>query len=121
MIKYQNATRALNESLFVEVGDLNGSTLVVKSKNSTFSPAAGIKAEMVSGSVRVVSPKDVTQGDLVASVDESVEIRFNIRKGATADLTTLHTEVARVLGIASSTYNLALGLVPPSEATFTAV
>lgn len=120
MIKYQNATRAMNDALFIEVGNLNGSQLTIKSKNSTFSPTAGVKAEMVSGAVRVVSPVSVTQGDLVASVDESVEIRFNIRKGATTSLTTLHTEVARVLGLAASTYNLSLGLVPPSEATFAA-
>lgn len=118
MIKYQNATRAQNDALFVEVGELNGSTLVVRSKNSTFSPAAGIKTEMVAGVVRVVSPVDVTQGDLVASVDESVEVRFNVRKGNTTGLAALQTEVARVLGIATASYNLAIGLVPPSEATF---
>lgn len=118
MIKYQNASRALNDALFIEVGELNGSTLAIRSKNSTFSPAAGVKAEMVAGVVRVVSPVNVTQGDLVATVDESVEIRFNVRKGSTTGLTALHTEVARVLGLATAGYNLALGLVPPSEATF---
>lgn len=118
MIKYQNATRALNDALFIEVGELNGSTLTIRAKNSTFSPVSGVKTEMVAGVVRVVSPVNVTQGDLVASVDESVEIRFNVRKGNTTRLTALQAEVARVLGLATSGYNLALGLVPPSEANF---
>jgi len=118
MIKYQNATRGLNETVSVEVGELNGSTLIVRAKNSTFSPAPGMKTDMVSGAVRLTAPVTVTQGDLVATVDESVEVRFNIRKGATASVTTLNTEAARVLGLALTQYNLAIGLVPPSEATF---
>lgn len=118
MIKYQNATRGLNETVSVEVGELNGSSLIVRAKNSTFSPAPGMKTDMVSGSIRLVAPVTVTQGDLAASVDESVEIRFNIRKGVSERVTGLNAEAARVLGLALSQYNLAIGLVPPSEATF---
>lgn len=119
MIKYQNAVRGANDATFIEVGTFNGSSLVVRAKNSTFSPAPGMKTEMVAGVVRIVSPVDVTQGDLVAPVEESVEIRFNVRKGNDASLTALRTEATRVLAAAVTSYHLAKGLVPPSEATFT--
>lgn len=121
MVKYQNATRSVNETTAVEVGELNGSLLIIRSKNSTFSPAAGQKAEMVAGTVRLVKPSTVVVGDTPVTVDESLEIRFNVRKGATTSISALQTEAARILGKCLADYNLALGLVPPSEASFESV
>lgn len=120
MVKYQNATRSVNEVTAVEVGALNGTHLTIRSKNSTFSPRPGYKTDMVSGVVRLVKPSVVTEGDTPVSVDESVEIRFNVRKGGTASIAALETEAGRILGLSTSEYNLALGLVPPSEASFEA-
>lgn len=121
MVKYQNATRSVNETTAVEVGELNGSLLTIRSKNSTFSPAAGQKADMVAGTVRLVKPSTVVVGDTPVTVDESVEVRFNVRKGAATSITALNTEVARILGKSLTDYNLAIGLVPPSEASFESV
>lgn len=120
MVKYQNATRSANEITAVEVGALNGSLLTIRSKNSTFSPRPGYKTDMVAGVIRLVKPSVSTEGDTPVSVDESVEIRFNVRKGATASIAALHTEAGRILGLSTSKFNLALGLVPPSEASFEA-
>lgn len=120
-MKYQNATRSVNETTAVEVGELNGSLLTIRCKNSTFSPMAGQKTDMVAGVVRLVKPSTVVVGDTPVTVDESVEIRFNVRKGAKANITALNTETTRILGKSLSDYNLALGLVPPSEASFESV
>lgn len=121
MVKYQNATRSVNETTSVEVGELNGSLLTIRSKNSTFSPAAGQKAEMVAGTVRLVKPSTVVVGDTPVTVDESLEVRFNVRKGAATSISALQTEAERILGKCLADYNLALGLVPPSEASFESV
>lgn len=118
MVKYQNATRSVNETTAVEVGELNGSLLSIRSKNSTFSPAVGRKTDVVTGTVRLVKPSTLVVGDTPVTVNESVEVRFNVRKGAAANITALHTEAARILGESLTRYNLALGLVPPSEASF---
>lgn len=116
---YQNATRTPIDATFVEVGDHDGSLLLVKSKEGTFSPSPGIKVAMVSGVIRVTKPSEVQPAGAAGTVlaDESVEIKYNVRKGGTT-LDSLHTEVSRIMGIAKTDYNLAYGLVPPSEATF---
>lgn len=117
-MKYQNATRAANEATFVEVGLNNGSTLTVRSIVQTHTPVKGVRIPMASGSVRLVVPHDVTDCASTCTVPvlESVEIKFNTRKGVVP--TAILAEVNRIIGEAFTSYNLALGLVPPSEATF---
>lgn len=119
--KYQNATRTADSALFIEVGNLAGQELNFKSKVGSFTPAPGFKAQMVTGSVRVSRPSTLghCETECTASVLESVELRFNVQKGANASLAQLKDEVVRVFEDAVSTYYLSQGLVPPTEATFT--
>lgn len=122
MKNYQNATRTGTNATFVEVGEQTDSLLTIQNKVGSFTPTPGSKVEMVSGTIRVSVPAEDTPcgASCATKILESAEIRYNFRKGGT-NLTALVDEVVRVLGIAVSDYHLNIGLVPPSEATFTEV
>lgn len=119
--KYQNASRDINQSSFVRVIPDTSATLDIKSSAKSFSPVSGVKVNMVTGSVRIVDQVVLDQecacGDVF--VGESLEIRFNFQRDNAAGILAALEEAKRVMGIALSEYNLAIGLVPPSEATFT--
>lgn len=119
MKSYHNATRTGTNATFVEVGESTGSLLTIQNKIGSFSPVPGSKVEMVSGTIRVSVPAEHTPcgASCTTKITESAEVRFNFRKGGT-NLAALVDEVVRVLGIAVADHYLNLGLIPPSEATF---
>lgn len=119
MKSYQNATRTGNMSTSVEVGEATNSLLTIQNKVGSFTPTPGVKVDMVSGTIRVSVPAELTPcgASCTTTVIESAEVRFNFRKGGT-NVTALVNEVVRILGIAVADYYLNIGLVPPSEATF---
>lgn len=115
---YQNATRSGNEAVFIRVQPgVDGSAATIRAKSAAFTPAPGQRVDMVNATVRLVSPVTIVNGDVSFQVDESVEIRFNARKGATTVPDSL-TEAMRILTECLNKYNLTVGLVPPSEARF---
>lgn len=81
----------------------------------------GTVVPMVNGTLRLAVPSAITPCDTNAcsgEVIESVSIQFNVKAGNVSALTTLRTELNRVLDAAISGYNLADGIVPPATADF---
>lgn len=122
-MQYQNITRAKNEASFAQVlPEFDGTSVEFRTKTAA-PQIRSVSVPMVNGTVRIVKPVDVVDCDTtcVGSVNESVEIRFNIKDGSTASLESMILETKRVLDLAVDQYALAHGLVPPSEAAFTSV
>lgn len=118
-MKYQNVNRSQDNATFVRVNPLDNGFLTIKSKEASFTPAAGVKTPMVSGFVRLDTYADITPcGETcVTPVKETVELRFNVIKGG-ARLSINKTELLRVLDKAISEAYLLQGLVPAATVTF---
>lgn len=118
-MKYQNVNRSQDNATFVRVVPLDNGFLTIKSKEASFTPAAGVKTPMVSGFVRLDTYADITPcGETcVTPVKETVELRFNVIKGG-ARLSINKTELLRVLDKAISEAYLLQGLVPAATVTF---
>lgn len=121
MVKYQNIDRSSNRSSYVEVGEKNATEVVLTAKSAVFTPAAGNRVAMVTGGVRAMRPIAATAQcgtDCPPMVGNSVEIKFNVFADDSAVYEQLVTEAKRLLDAAWENYNMGLGLVPPTEATF---
>lgn len=115
---YQNASRTATEAVFIRVQPgVDGASATVRCKQTTYKPVQGAQVAMVTPVVRLVVPVTQVIGDLSVTVDESVEIRCNVRKNAT-NIPDLLVEASRILTESLSEYHLAAGLIPPSEARF---
>lgn len=118
-MKYQNVNRSQDNATFVRVDPLDNGFLTIKSKEASFTPAAGVKTPMVSGFVRLDTYADITPcGETcVTPIKETVELRFNVIKGGTR-LNINKAELLRVLDKAISEAYLLQGLVPAATVTF---
>lgn len=117
---YQNTERTRSRSEFVQVSPFDGTILTVDA-NTPMLTVVGKSVPMVKGTVRVTTPAAITSCDpqkCDGSVNESVSISFNVKQGSTVSLAALRAEVLRCFDVCVSQYNLALGVVPPSDATF---
>lgn len=118
---YQNVSREKDVSSYIDVVQpLTGLSAVFRSKTAVYTPQKGIGVFMTSGSVRSELEQAVTLcGEpCPITIRPQVEVRFNVQKGDVTTLNLLKAEVDRLFAEAVSSYNLALGLVPPSEADF---
>lgn len=121
MVKYQNIDRSANRSTYVEVGDRSGAQALITSKTTNFTPVSGALVGMTAGAVRVVRAVQASTScglDCPPMVDNSVEVKFNVFKDDHTTFAELKAEAVRLIDEAWLTYNLGLGIVPPSEATF---
>lgn len=118
-MKYQNVNRSQDNATFVRVDPMDNGFLTIKSKEASYTPAAGVKTPMVAGFVRLDTYAEVTPcGDTcVTPVKETVELRFNVIKGG-ARLSVNKTELLRVLDKAINEAYLLQGLVPAATVTF---
>lgn len=117
---YQNTERTRSHSEFVQVDPFDGTILAIDA-NTPMLTVVGKPVPMVKGSVRVTTPAAITSCDpqkCDGSVNESVSIAFNIKQGSVDSLAALRAEAIRCFDACVSQYNLALGVVPPSDATF---
>lgn len=118
-MKYQNVNRSQDNATFVRVDPLDNGFLTIKSKEASYTPAAGVKTLMVSGFARLDTYADITPcGETcVTPVKETIEVRFNVVKGG-ARLGVNKTELLRVLDKAINETYLLQGLVPAATVTF---
>lgn len=118
--KYANVTRSKNQSDFARVApSFDGSSVVFKAVDAKPN-IAGTIVPMVRGSVRLTTPVNAASTDAApAIVNETFLVEFNLRRGG-ATLAAMKQEVVRLLDAAIADYQFANGLVPPSEAQFTA-
>jgi len=79
---------------------------------------SGKVVPMVNGGIRLTSPVSIDACDSTCPVviTESVEIKFNMRRGG--DVNALRAEAVRLLDAALADYSLAYGVVPPATASF---
>lgn len=118
-MSYTNVTRDKSTSTFVRVSPtMDGTDLVLNAKLSK-PRIQGQEVPMVSGSLRVSTPRgvDVCGSVCPGSITEAVEIKFNVKQGGD-ELASMLNEARRVLDLCISEYNFANGLVPPVVATF---
>lgn len=123
-VRYQNVSRSTDEANFLEVTTLAAQQhAVFRSKRGTFRPVPGAAISMTSGTVRTTALKDAVVPGLATPVpvEQSVDIKFNVLYGQTADLIALRNEAVRLMDAAIADYSLVVGIVPPSEATFASV
>lgn len=120
-MKYINTTRDKTTSDFARVQpSVDGATMhfLVKTARPVI---VGTPVSMVNGTLRLAVPSPVASCDTSVcsgEVIEAVSLQFNIKAGNTAVLSTLRTELNRVLDAAITSYNLADGIVPPATADF---
>lgn len=121
-MSYQNTGFVAGSSKFVKVLPSGTNNEAVFTSKNTAVPVTGGKVNMVSASVALQQPKDVTisavEGAPKTLINESVKVSFNVVKGSIVDLNAIKGEVDRLLDLAVAEYNLANGLVPPANATF---
>lgn len=118
MSKYTNITRARGSADFARTSpSFDGSTVLFKVAEAKPN-IAGTTVPMVRGTVRLTTPVNAASPDVApAVVNEAVAVEFNVRRGG-ASLAAMRTEVVRLLDAAVANYQLANGIVPPSEAVF---
>lgn len=117
-MKYTNITRARGSADFARTfPSFDGSVALFKVTEAKPN-IAGTIVPMVRGTVRLTSPVNAASVDAApAVVNEAVAIEFNVRQGG-ANLAAMRNEVVRLLDAAVANYQLANGIVPPSEAIF---
>lgn len=117
-MQYVNTSRTNADATFVRVAPLlDGSVVVFKSKKTSISKGQ-VAATFVAASVRLDQPVSITACETACPVEftESMNLSFNVRAGT--PLTTLKTELLRLVDKAVDDYNLSNGLVPPTHASF---
>lgn len=118
---YQNTGFAAGKSQYVFVLANSMNRVVNFAANSTKVPVTGGKVDMVTSSVTLLEPVDVTidPGSAVKStLNSSVKLSYTVPKGDGARFLALLDETERLIEIARQQYNLDNGLVPPASATF---
>ena len=121
MVKYTNITRARGSADFARTSpSFDGSVALFKVAEAKPN-IAGTIVPMVRGTVRLTVPVNAAPQDAApAMVNEAVSVEFNVRQGG-ASLNGMRSEVIRLLDAAVADYQLANGIVPPSEAAFSSV
>lgn len=120
-VKYTNVTRARGSAEFARTSpSFDGSSALFKVAEAKPN-IAGTIVPMVRGTVRLTTPVNAASQDVApAFVNESIAIEFNVRRGGVV-LASMRDEVVRLLDAAVADYQLANGIVPPSEAAFSSV
>lgn len=118
-MKYINTDRNKTASNYGRVEpSFDGSQVTFTVKTASVL-AAGQQVPMVSATVRLTTPHEVTPCDPTkcgASVNTAAAISLNLVRGE--DPTAMLAEVQRVLGVALTQYYLSDGVLPPATADF---
>lgn len=122
MAVYQNVDFAVGRSKFVTVTAGGVTNELAFKAHASRVPVSGGRVDMAYAEVTLNAPLEVVVDQTSAIkqyVNESVKISFNVQKGS-AHFAALCDEVIRVIEVARTSYNLDQGLVPTTNATFTA-
>lgn len=119
---YQNIGFAAGRSAFVKVNPTGTNDELVFTAKTSSVPVVGGKVSMVSSSITLNVPKDVTldpASTIKSYVNNSVKLSYGIVKGDAAAYASLETRVLQLLAVARADFNLDNGLVPTGTAAFT--
>lgn len=116
--KYTNITRSRGSADFALTSPSFDGSIALFKVSEAKPNINGTIVPMVRGTVRLTTPVNAASPDAApAVVNEAVTVEFNVRRGG-VELNSMRDEVIRLLDAAVANYQLANGIVPPSEATF---
>jgi len=118
---YQNTGFAAGKSQYALVLESGLNRVANFTSQATSVPVTGGKVPMVSSTITVVEPVDVTidpASPAKSLLNSSVKLSYTVPKGDGARFMALLSETERLIAIAREQYNLDNGLVPPASATF---